>query len=166
MKTGITLAVGAIAVALAVVAFAKGGDDTAPVVENEAVAEEPAPEPEVAQLAAPQEPEEVTPVHEDLTVDEDGHIWGPLSFDNPQVKINGDGTVTVKKLARAYRMDGTMEEIPITGVLYPKRVPISSVKRVTDVMGEPRRLDKFARPKAGLGKRPAKNKPATGGTGQ
>ena len=148
------------------VAFTQGGNDEAPVVENETVAqEEPAPEPEVA-LAAPEEPEEVAPVHEDLTVDEDGHVWGPLSFDNPQVKINGDGTVTVKKLARAYRADGTMEEIPITGVLSPKRVPISSVKRVTDVMGEPRRLDKFAKPKAGLGKRAAKNKAASKTSGQ
>ena len=159
MKAGITLGVGA-------VAFTQSGDDATPVVENEAVAEEPAPEPEEVALATPEEPEVVAPVHEDLTVDEDGHVWGPLSFDNPQVKINGDGTVTVKKLARAYRADGTMEEIPITGVLSPKRVPISSVKRVTDVMGEPRRLDKFAKPKAGLGKRAAKNKAATNGSGQ
>lgn len=65
---------------------------------------------------------------EGYTVDEDGFVWEPLSYDKPQIKNNGDGTVTMKKLARVYEADGSMREMPITARATPdqRRLPIQS----------------------------------------
>ncbi|MEM7310100.1 MAG: hypothetical protein AAF682_25720 [Planctomycetota bacterium] len=60
-----------------------------------------------------------------IQVDPDGFVWEPLSFDKPQIKHNGDGTITMKKLARIYE-NGVMRETPITALATPdqRRLPV------------------------------------------
>jgi hypothetical protein len=74
-----------------------------------------------AEPPAPEEPA-LPPGFE---VDEDGFVWEPLSFDKPQVKNNGDGTFTMKKLARIVE-NGQTREVPITVNAAPsqRRLPI------------------------------------------
>ena len=76
-------------------------------------AEEPAPQPELV-------------VEAGYEVDPDGFVWEPLSFDKPQIKNNGDGTVTMKKLARVVEAGGKVREVPITVNAAPqqRRLPI------------------------------------------
>ena len=76
-------------------------------------AEEPAPQPELV-------------VEAGYEVDPDGFVWEPLSFDKPQIKNNGDGTVTMKKLARIVEAGGKVREVPITVNAAPqqRRLPI------------------------------------------
>ena len=97
------------------------------VAQNEA-----APTP-AAQLVDPGTiPEEVeAPVPElvietGYEVDPDGFVWEPLSFDKPQIKNNGDGTITMRKLARIVEAGGKVREVPITVNAAPqqRRIPI------------------------------------------
>jgi hypothetical protein len=69
------------------------------------------------------------PVVEELPVgwhvDETGFVWEPLSFDKPQIRNNGDGTLTMRKLARIYK-NGEMREVGIQATATPDmaRIPI------------------------------------------
>lgn len=129
------------------VAFALSLDGrTADLPEPEAVAkQEAAPEP-AAELVDPgtieepvAEPDVALP--EGYEVDEDGHVWEPLSYHKPQLKNNGDGTVTMRKLARIIEADGSMREVPIKVVAHPisKRMPVK--KRPLPAWAQPAQPD-------------------------
>ena len=109
---------GVTAVLAGVIAFALVNDSRDDAELPVQQARDVAPEPEAADLVAPEplvaQEEPVEELPEGWTVDEDGFVWEPLSFDKPQRKNNGDGTWTTKKLARIYNSDGTFRETPIT----------------------------------------------------
>lgn len=122
---------GATALVAGVVAFALTYDSRDEAQEiDKPVAQAPVEEPKV-ELADPgvieDEPvvEETEELPEGYFVDEMGRVWEPLSFDKPQIKANGDGTFTMRKLARIYEADGSMREQPIVGIASPvhRRVP-------------------------------------------
>ena len=73
-----------------------------------------------------EEPKPEIVVDTGFQVDADGFVWEPLSFDKPQIKNNGDGTVTMKKLARIVEAGGKVREVPITVNAAPsqRRLPV------------------------------------------
>lgn len=128
-----TLIAGATVLLAGVVAFAFARDDRAePEAVDAPVAQADVQEPEAPELADPGVIEEEPVVEEAADelppgweVDETGFVWEPLSYDEPQIRNNGDGTVTMRKLARIYEADGTMREVPVTATatITQKRVP-------------------------------------------
>jgi hypothetical protein len=126
------LIAGATVLVAGVVAFAFARDAREePEAVEAPVAQASVEEPAVVELADPgviadepaeEAPEELPPGWE---VDETGFVWEPLSYDKPQLRNNGDGTVTMRKLARIYEADGTMREVPVTATatITQKRVP-------------------------------------------
>jgi hypothetical protein len=121
------LAAGAVALA-----FTQDRRETPPQAPE--VAQHEATPPPVAELADPgtipvEEPKAAEVVVDTgVQVDPDGFVWEPLSFDHPQIKNNGDGTVTMKKLARIVEAGGKVREVPITVNAAPqqRRLPIRS----------------------------------------
>jgi len=129
MKT--TLIAGTTLLLAGVAAFALNRDDREEKTVETPQEQAAAPETKTVELADPgqiEEPEEeatVSPLPEGWEVDETGHVWEPLSFNKPQVRNNGDGTITMRKLIRIYE-NGKMREIPITATATPvqKRLPM------------------------------------------
>jgi hypothetical protein len=126
---------GAALLAAGAVALALSQDGRAQAPQAPEVVPQQAPEaPPVAELADPgtiveePEPAPVLVVDTGYQVDADGFVWEPLSYDKPQIKGNGDGTVTMKKLARIVEADGSMREVPITVTASPqqRRMPIKA----------------------------------------
>jgi hypothetical protein len=120
------LAAGAVALA-----FTQDRRETPPQAPE--VAHHEATPPPTAELADPgtipvEEPKAEVVVDTGYEVDPDGFVWEPLSFDHPQIKNNGDGTVTMKKLARIVEAGGKVREVPITVNAAPqqRRLPVRS----------------------------------------
>ena len=144
MKTGLVLGGGAAILIAGMTAFALNRESRdAEATEASAAVETPVVEEEVV-LADPgtieQEPvveEEALP--EGYVVDEDGFVWEPLSFDKPQTKLNPDGSITMKKLARIIDPDGTVREVAITGhaTVDHRRLPVVQRKPRGEKAGPP-----------------------------
>jgi hypothetical protein len=125
------LIVGATLSLAGVVAFALARDTREDPTAEAPVATAPPVEIADVELADPGQigEEAPAPVVEELpvgwNVDETGFVWEPLSFDTPQIRNNGDGTLTMRKLARIYK-DGEMREVGIQATATPDlaRIPI------------------------------------------
>ena len=117
------LAAGAVALALS-----QERRETRAQAPEVVVEAEPAPQAELVDpgVIPPEEPQPQLVVETGYEVDPDGFVWEPLSYDKPQIKNNGDGTVTMKKLARIVEAGGKVREVPITVDAAPqqRRLPI------------------------------------------
>ena len=127
---------GAAILAAGAVALAFSQDGRAPVQQAPEVVQQAATiEPAAVELADPGTvveeplPAPTLVVDTGTQVDADGFVWEPLSFDKPQIKNNGDGTVTMKKLARIVEADGAMREVPITVTASPQQRRLSMKQR-------------------------------------
>jgi hypothetical protein len=132
MKTPLIAGTTLILVGVAAFALARDDRDDKPIEAPEVEAA-PAPETARAELADPGtiEAEAAAPeaasadvLPEGWEIDETGHVWEPLS-EKPQIRNNGDGTITMRKLIRVWQ-NGKMVEKPITATATPsqKRLPV------------------------------------------
>jgi len=118
-----------------IVAFALTRDSREEKTADAPKADTPAVEVAEVELADPGTIEEPAPepvpdaLPQGWEIDEVGHVWEPLSFEKPQVRNNGDGTLTMRKLIRIYE-NGKVREIPITAtaVASQKRLPVQTRK--------------------------------------
>jgi len=84
-----------------------------------------------AELATPppvvvEETSAVTPAG-DLDARPVGPEGRPLSYDDPQISRNGDGTITMQKMAKLTFPDGTVREVPVTVRARPTIMPVTAV---------------------------------------
>ena len=96
---------------------------TAPAVDAELAMPDAVPE------AAPERPQALPSNDTVYTIDADGFVWKPLSYHEPQVKYNGDGTFTGRKLFRIVEADGSMREIPVQYTATPMQKRIALKRR-------------------------------------